>query len=630
MFKKTITAGILALIAAAPLPVPGKGPAGIQGNGIVTTMAPLTTKRPYLPRRKSGYAFVSNIEQIAYVASEQSSMIHFMPVNPTHKPELCILLPPEIELQGAFRELAVGSPSKYMHNGREMDLYHVKTAGPRVSKYTFFWRLREKLPEGTQLEGFYWGEWSKGKQEPQSLKVQVVSIPAAEPFKDIPVYLSMPNDFYAEYPDMAGLRRCGFNYLDMWTYLTGSEREWGENLLDKTLRKAGETGIRVIAWIREWWWHNGQKDPDGGMAVMINGEKTNTQLCLSYRGKWYQALIEQGKFLIDRNVYFHCTDPEMYRDGDRICFCDSCKNRFREFLSRQKDPPSYLDPAEFEKDPEKHSRLHRLWNEFKCWSYTEFFAEYRRAMEAYMKEKGIQEPFRFIIYSTYHRSFPGLTQYKDYKTSHTYLKTLEDPASFVGVFDYIAPMIYMDVYANYKDYDLLLPRTDTEVLIKITGNRVPVTPILCAGYPFFFAFGSDLNAEMLKYNMLEVLAGGGKGFGFWGECPFDAADMKAVAQVVKMLGPYEKIILNGQVNENVRVVSGNALARRLTFGEGNLILVSEYSRRSLKVELECPVTVHSRVIDLAAGEQIAEISPDNSRFTMVLDKERAVMLYVGK
>ena len=200
----------------------------------------------------------------------------------------------------------------------------------------------------------------------------------------------------------------------------------------------------------------------------------------------------------------------------------------------------------------------------------------------------------------------------------------------MGVFDYIAPMIYMDVYANYKDYDLLLPRTDTEVLIKITGNRVPVTPILCAGYPFFFAFGSDLNAEMLKYNMLEVLAGGGKGFGFWGECPFDAADMKAVAQVVKMLGPYEKIILNGQVNENVRVVSGNALARRLTFGEGNLILVSEYSRRSLKVELECPVTVHSRVIDLAAGEQIAEISPDNSRFTMVLDKERAVMLYVGK
>ena len=91
-------------------------------------------------------------------------------------------------------------------------------------------------------------------------------------------------------------------------------------------------------------------------------------------------------------------------------------------------------------------------------------------MEQYMKEKGIREPFRFMIYSSYHRSFPGFWQYEDYRKSHSYLMTLEDPQTFVGVFDFVAPMVYMDVYANYEDYDMLLPWRDTAVLRRITGS----------------------------------------------------------------------------------------------------------------------------------------------------------------
>ena len=80
---------------------------------------------------------------------------------------------------------------------------------------------------------------------------------------------------------------------------------------------------------------------------------------------------------------------------------------------------------------------------------------------------------------------------------------------------------------------------------------------------------------MLKYNMLAVIAGGGKGFGFWGECPFDAADMKAVAEVVGMLAPYEKIILEGKAEGKVTVCSGNAVAKRVTSPAGSRLLVSE-------------------------------------------------------
>ena len=357
----------------------------------------------------------------------------------------------------------------------------------------------------------------------------------------------MPNDFYAEYPDTEGLRRSGFNYLDMWTYLTPDESDWGISLLDSTLAKTSKAGVGEIAWIREWWWHNGQKEADG-MATLIDGKKVSNMLCLSYRGKWYQALIDQGKYLIDRGLYFHSTDPEMYGEGSKICFCESCKKRFGDYLKKKAADVAYEDPAIFEKNPEQYAELHRLWNAFKCWSYTEFFAEYRRAMEQYMKEKGIREPFRFMIYSSYHRSFPGFWQYEDYRKSHSYLMTLEDPQTFVGVFDFVAPMVYMDVYANYEDYDMLLPWRDTAVLRRITGDKVPISPILCAGYPFIYA----------------------------------------------------------------------------------LLLVSEYSRRPLKVELECPVTERSRVIDLSTGRQIAEITETEPRFTLNLGKDRAVMLYIGR
>ena len=590
-------------------------------NGVVTVMPPLTTKRPFLPRRQSGYAFASNIEQTAYVSADQSSMIHFMPVNPSHKPELYIAVPPEIKMQGAFRDLKVNPAGKYTHNGTEMDLYHV-TMGPRKSKYTFFWRLEKSLPEGTELEACYWGKWPKGQQAPQPLKIKVVSIPEAKPFKSVPVYYSMPNDFYAEYPDTEGLRRTGFNSDD-------SERSWGEPLLKVSAEKAKKAGIAEIAWIREWWWDRGQKDPEG-MAVLIDGKKVDDQLCLSYRGKWYQARIDQGKYLIDRGYYFQSTDPEMYRAGDKICFCEKCRNNFKKYLAEKAPNVSYVDPCVFEKNPKEHPELHKLWNAFKCWSYTEFFAEYRRSMEKYMKEKGIAEPFRFMIYSSYHRSFPGISEYKDYRESYTYLMTLEDPQTFIGVFDFIAPMIYMDVYANYKDYDMLLPWRDTLTLRKIAQEKVPITPILCAGYPYVYAFGSDLNAEMLKYNMLEVIAGGGKGFGFWGECPVDAADMKSISEVIRMLAPYEDIILKSEIDGKIKALSENAVVKRVTSPHGSLVLVSEYSRRPLQVKVECPVTEPSRVIDLSTGKEIGKITQENPVFSMDLNKDRAVMLYVGR
>ena len=539
-------------------------PAGVQ-----VTRPALTTSQKllYLPRKKSGFGFTSNIEQIGYISPDQVSSVHFKPINSSKGPQLFVEVPDGIEFYGGFRDFTME---------RKGNVYHF-IPGPRASKYTFYWKLLKPMADGARLKVRYWGEWEEGakKQEPKTLTVEVVRIPETKGLRKLPVYFSMPSDFFASYPDLAGLKRCGFNLLDMWTYVEPGD-DWGWPLVDETIRKCKEIpGLRPIAWVREWWWMKG-RESDEGAATLKDGTKTHAALCLSYRGEHYRRWIEQGKSLIDRGLCFHTVDPEMYGaalkvgtdNGEAICYCDRCKAEYARYL----------------KANPKGDRF-----DFAARRYADFFREYREAMVAHMKEKGLAGKFRFMIYNAYHRSFAGFSSHRNYKDSHSYRGTLEDPVYFKGIFDILAPMAYMDVYANYNPYDMLLTWRDTYVLDKIVGGAIPVAPILCAGYPFQKAFDSDLNAEMLKWNILEAVSGGGKGFGIWGECPVDAKDMKAVAEAVNVLAPFEDIIATSRPDGKVRCVSGNAVVKRIDSPNGSLVFVSEYSDRPLDVTIEAPV-----------------------------------------
>ncbi|MGN0833974.1 MAG: hypothetical protein ACI4RD_10070 [Kiritimatiellia bacterium] len=537
--------------------------------GAVMTRPALTTSQKllYLPRKKSGFAFTSNIEQTAYVSPDVVSTVHFKPINASKGPQLFVEVPESVEFCGGFRDFTMK---------RKGNVYHF-VPGPRADKYTFYWRLRKPMPEGARFSVRYWGEWDGGaqRQEAKTLPVEVVRVPEAKGFRRLPAYFSMPSDFFATYPDLAGLKRCGFNLLDMWTYVEPGD-DWGWPLIDATIAKCREIpGLDPIAWVREWWWTRGRESEEGA-ATLRNGQKTRAALCLSYRGEHFRRWIEQGKALLDRGLCFHTVDPEMYgetllpgvENGEAICYCERCK-------------------AEFARYCQAHPSGDRF--DFAARRYADFFREYREAMEGHLRAKGDGRRFRFMIYNAYHRSFAGFSGHRDYRQSHSYRGTLEDPVYFKGVFDILAPMVYVDVYANYNPYDMLLPWRDTYVLDRIVGGEIPVAPILCAGYPFQRAFDCDLNAEMLKWNILETVSAGGKGFGFWGECPFDAKDMQAMAEAINLLAPYEDIIATARPGGEIRCRSGNAVVKRIDSPRGSLAFVSEYSDRPLTVEIEARV-----------------------------------------
>ena len=596
----------------------------------VNKVAPLITETPMMHPKKSGYIFASNFEQIAYVATESPSMIHFKPINKSHHPDLFLALPKGIKFLDGFRNFRFVPQGEKTINGETFNVIRIVTA-PSSSKYTFIWQAEPSLKESgkTKFKGYFWGEWADKKQKKQVLNIELVSIPQVTPFKKIPVWLCLPSDLTAMWPDYPALRKAGFNYLDIWTYIRqGNERnQWGEKAFLDTKKKCDAAGIKLITWFREWWWHDGRKDVDGA-AIDIDGNKTD-ELCPSYRGKYFEEWLEQGRYLIDKGSYFHSTDPEMYRNGEKICFCPTCIMKFREFLAKKYPNLKYKSPIKFEKMPEKYKELHTAWNDFKASRYADFFREYREKMEQYMQSKGINAPFRMVAMTTYHRSWDGFYGYANYKESPVYLKTLEDPAKLSEVFDFLAPMAYMDVYANYQDYDMLLTWKDTISLQKIVDKKCSIAPMLCAGYPFVSAFDCDTSAVMLKNSILESFMGGGKGFSFWGECPVDAKDMQAIAEVVGMLSPYEKVILDGKPSNNIKAVSGNVFAKRIKSPHGSLVLISEYSKRAIVAKVQCPVTSTSKVINLKTGKQIATITPAKSNFSVELNKDRAVIFYIG-
>ena len=113
--------------------------------------------------------------------------------------------------------------------------------------------------------------------------------------------------------------------------------------------------------------------------------------------------------------------------------------------------------------------------------------------------------------------------------------------------------------------------------------------------------------------------------------------MKAIAQTVEMLAPYEEIILNGQPAGGVRVYSNRAFASRIAIESEpesrSLVLISEYSEQPKEVTVELAGRKADVVIDLVSGKEVPRLLSADSlvkfRTALSNEKGRARMFYVG-
>ena len=129
---------------------------------------------------------------------------------------------------------------------------------------------------------------------------------------------------------------------------------------------------------------------------------------------------------------------------------------------------------------------------------------------------------------------------------------------------------------------------------KLMKNR-NIIPWLTAG-----TYG-EIRPQFVEYIALEALLNGAGGMTYYAYWDFDTPrEYAALAQALRMIAPYEDLIMDGELVEiPVNGVNTSAIRK----GNEMLLLVGNYRRPDMKVSINLPFKKVESVIDLRDGEK---------------------------
>ena len=169
---------------------------------------------------------------------------------------------------------------------------------------------------------------------------------------------------------------------------------------------------------------------------------------------------------------------------------------------------------------------------------------------------------------------------------------------------------------------MTLPAKDVASLLPLIGPNRKVLPLLSTGFPWN-PYHVDMAPRMVKWEILESIASGAKGFGFWGCCPIDAKEMQEISEAIRQLYPLQDIIQKGHPINSIEDLTHSVFVKGVEYENNALILVSEYSKKGKRGNIKYNVESEMSVIDLPSGNVVSRISPGNSNFHVELDEHRA-------
>jgi hypothetical protein len=128
---------------------------------------------------------------------------------------------------------------------------------------------------------------------------------------------------------------------------------------------------------------------------------------------------------------------------------------------------------------------------------------------------------------------------------------------------------------------------------KLMKNR-DIIPWLTAG-----TYG-EIRPQFVEYITLETLLNGAGGFTYYAYWDFDnALDYASMAKALRMIAPYEDLIMDGELVEiKVNGVDTSAIRK----GNEMLLLVGNYRRAGMNVSISLPFSKVEEIKDLRNGE----------------------------
>jgi Carbohydrate family 9 binding domain-like len=347
------------------------------------------------------------------------------------------------------------------------------------------------------------------------------------------------------------------------------------------------------------------------LAVRLDGKKA-TGLCLSYRGKSYQKMIEAWGDVARHGIYNIDVDWEDWNFVEKkICFCDRCATRFESYLKNKYPNLKYYAPKVFIKSQKKYPILNKKWREFKNILVAEWFRDLRKELIRVAKAKGVS--CKPVIGST------GI-----YKAPWNWRKMLRN-----GDLNYFSDMLY--AYSCFYSEPSI--RSCSEKFLKSWKfQKIPRQKYIVTIAPGEAKFGEAVIPDIgAYYQVLEVVGSGAAGFKIWKNNVMSGGKYYWIARALNSVSLVENILLDGKFTRAIdsKKSYGNRISR-FVHPAGSVYVASNYGLSKVKIKIPViPKNISRNVWSLDKRKKLAVIRPRGKSFSGTFDKLRAKMYFIG-
>lgn len=454
-----------------------------------------------------------------------------------------------------------------------------------------------ELEPGEHGVGFVFCEWRGGYQLPAPVLFEGIEFPRVAAPKRAVVALDVYGYTHGLWEDdkaglasqdamIRDLRRLGFNRLQIWG---GDPRSYSEKGIEGATSFGGSFSVDKEAY------------PES-LAVTLEGKPSGDRgglMCPSYRGpgleanSWFKRVRQTGAMTSALTL-----DDEFYAmsgESPQICFCDRCLGRWDEWRTEHATDLAGIGPRTFARQPHKYRGHYDAWLRFRSDLISERFNLLRQAFHEAVRESGVKTTPQPML-GAFINDDP--------------LVGLHTNESLGRALDYLANMVYEDGGGVRKKVAELAPASDGKLVVTLAPGYGVSPP-------------GDVRSQVL-----EAMMGGARGFIIWNyNIGMTSGHLLDVAEAVKMFGPVEDLILDGELEDGYGCdnASVNLLARRR--GDEHVILVSDYSADVGPVSVTAPGDRDLDVTDLFTGQVVARLDAEERAFGLKLKRTFRARLF---
>jgi hypothetical protein len=505
---------------------------------------------------------------------------------------------------------------RYQRYSTPTNLYYAQSDGQAL----LF--LKPSLAPGKLMRLGYFVEWEGGRQPERWLDAEVISIPAGPNMHRSPIALAVSYPWATPqvpgFPDL--LRRTGITALEIGDIVGYDDRR------QATFDYLRRHGIQAIGGFSPgfWWPYETALATDDDMqAKGIEGEPVPTDhgpaACPSYRGPVYGKQMDLMRVYARYGLTSVSFDEEFFGPGTRICFCQRCRELFAGHREERK-LVSDVTLEQIAREPKQHPELARAWVQFKADLTTEWYRDYRRALEEELAKTGHAGEVR--MYATGQTLAYGAGEVE-------LLSIMRDNATRLaqGLIQGLLAMPYF--HDAYYGGSLRKVGQDLMDLQKLWGPHTQGRPSL---FPYLLTGGAGTcyvePQKGVKYQMYEAFTTGAvSGCIFWYMNGLDGYHYRHLAEAIHALAKVEDILAEGKAQE-LKCAPESAAARAVVRGDQAVVLVTEYGYDPVRVSVAYPVRKASVVEDVETGATIARVEAGGPGFQVEIRKDRARLLRV--